>query len=83
MIFFHLNLFPHYPYSTQLKTGKTYLDAAEKKFREAQFIAHKNLVSLHNAAHEGYTLALNKFADLSKAEFLNLFTGNTKSASGE
>ncbi|XP_014091255.1 cathepsin L-like peptidase isoform X2 [Bactrocera oleae] len=66
-----------------LKTGKSYLDAAEKQFREAQFVASQNLVSLHNAAKKGYTLALNKFADLTQAEFLNFFTGNSKSASGE
>uniref|UniRef100_A0A034W8D2 Cathepsin L n=1 Tax=Bactrocera dorsalis TaxID=27457 RepID=A0A034W8D2_BACDO len=66
-----------------LKTGKSYFDAAEKQLREAQFNTNKNLVALTNTAKKGYKLALNKFADITKAEFLKFFCGNSKSASGE
>ncbi|EDV90462.1 procathepsin L [Drosophila grimshawi] len=69
------------------QSGKTYLNAADRRLREGLFSARKSLVDATNTAFasgaSGFEQAVNAFADLTNAEFLKQLTGLRKSASGE
>jgi len=58
----------------KIKHNRTY-GGPEEKVRFATFKNNHKIVSTHNAKKKNYTLALNKFADLSKKEFAALHTG--------
>merc|ERR1712187_278980 len=58
--------------------GKAYGNNAEGQYRFNVFTQNYNLVKEWNAAGEDSKLALNKFADLTSAEFKKIYTGLNK-----
>merc|ERR1711990_308327 len=55
--------------------GKSYGNNSEEQYRFNVFADNYNKVNAYNAAGNTATLTLNKFADLSQAEFKKIYTG--------
>lgn len=56
--------------------GKVYFDEHDEMYRRQVFAANLNYIREHNAAgDETYTLAMNKFGDMTSEEFKAKFTG--------
>jgi cathepsin L len=56
--------------------GKTYNDQHDEQFRKQVFIQNLQMIREHNeAAQHSYTLAMNKFGDLTFDEFHTKYTG--------
>jgi len=60
--------------------GKSYGNNSEEQYRFGVFTQNYNKVNAFNARGELATLALNKFADLTQAEFSNMYLGYKKPA---
>lgn len=63
-------------FKTQYK--KAYINQSEHNFRLATFHTNFNAVEAHNAKRLGSTHGINKFADLTKAEFKKQYLGYKK-----
>jgi len=59
----------------KVSQGKTYENPAEEAYRFTVFQQNYETVMNTNAENLGYTLALNKFADLTSEEFKGLYCG--------
>jgi len=55
--------------------GKTYPSKEELVLRRSIYAANVAKISAHNAAGAGWTMAVNKFSDLTAAEFKAAYTG--------
>jgi len=55
--------------------GKVYFDEHDEMYRRQVFIANLQYIREHNAGEQTYTLAMNKFGDLTFEEFHTKFTG--------
>jgi len=60
----------------QLEYGKEYLSATERDYRESVFNHNVKKIATHNSHGHPWTLAVNKFADLTKKEFAGLYLNN-------
>jgi cathepsin L len=54
---------------------KEYVDEHEERYRQAIFLANLEFINNHNAEDHPYTLAMNKFGDLTLDEFQAKYTG--------
>merc|ERR1712170_277153 len=61
----------------KIEHGKFYANAAEDSYRFAVFGDNHDFINRHNARFEAgeetYTVAINKFADLTKSEFHQIY----------
>jgi cathepsin L len=68
--------------SWSLTNGKQYLSATERDYRESVYDHNVKKIAKHNAKGLPWTMAVNKFADLTKTEFVSkyLFYGGYNNA---
>merc|ERR1712226_1150489 len=61
----------------KIQHGKFYAETAEDNYRFSVFGDNNDFITRHNerfnAGEETYTVAINKFADLTKSEFYNIY----------
>jgi KDEL-tailed cysteine endopeptidase len=56
--------------------GKLYGSAEEESYRQAIFMTNEAMINAHNSDKtQTYTMAVNKFADLTQAEFKSIYLG--------
>jgi len=53
----------------QVKFGREYFSEEERAMRRAIFLANLDLINAHNAAGQGWTMAVGEFTDLTQEEF--------------
>jgi C1A family cysteine protease len=54
---------------------KVYYDVEEDTYRKGVFVANLNVIRAHNQGESTYTLAMNKFGDMTFEEFHSKYTG--------
>ena len=62
--------------SWSLTNGKQYLSATERDYRESVYDRNVRKVAKHNAKGFSWKMGLNKFADLTRKEFSQLYLNN-------
>jgi cathepsin L len=55
--------------------NKVYYDTVDETYRKGVFVANLNKIRSHNLGDASYTLAMNKFGDLTFEEFHSKYTG--------
>jgi cathepsin L len=64
----------------KVKYDKTYKDAYEERYRKEIFVEHLQEIKVHNRLYsqgfKSFTMGINRFSDLNKAEFVKRMTGS-------
>lgn len=76
---FNATTFPSFAEWTGL-TGRMYSDAAETEYRKGIYETNLQMIANHNSEGHSWTMAVNKFADLTADEFKARFTSGYISA---